>query len=41
MLRKRPINLNLQSTEATIELISGVLTSGVDIAEVRDGLDVK
>lgn len=37
MLRRRPINLNTQSTEATVELISGVLASGVDISEVRWG----
>lgn len=34
MLRRRPHNLNAQSTEATVELISGVLESGVDVAEV-------
>lgn len=34
MLRRRPHNLNAQSTEATVELISGVLEAGVDIAEV-------
>ncbi|CAO1626561.1 unnamed protein product [Sympodiomycopsis kandeliae] len=34
MLRKRPFNLNSQSTEATVELISRVLESGVDIAEI-------
>lgn len=34
MLRRRPHNLNAQSTEATVLLISGVLESGVDVAEV-------
>ncbi len=35
MLRKRPVNLNAQSTKATIDLISGFLEAGADITEVR------
>ncbi|PWN25997.1 ribonuclease H-like protein [Jaminaea rosea] len=34
MLRRRPHNLNAQSTEATVQLISGVLEAGVDVAEI-------
>lgn len=34
MLRKRPFNLNTQSTEATVELISGVLEAGIDVSEI-------
>ncbi|SPO30538.1 related to 35 kDa ribonuclease H [Ustilago trichophora] len=34
MLRRRPINLNAQSSQATVSLISGVLESGVDVTEI-------
>lgn len=34
MLRKRPFNLNQQSTEATVHLIHSILSSGVDISEI-------
>ncbi|PWY97978.1 ribonuclease H-like protein [Testicularia cyperi] len=34
MLRKRPINLNAQSCQATVGLIAGVLESGVDVTEI-------
>jgi ribonuclease H2 subunit A len=35
MTRRRPINLNTQSTAATIGLIEGFLAAGVDVTEVR------
>lgn len=34
MLRRRPINLNAQSSQATVELIAGVLAAGVDVTEI-------
>ena len=34
MLRRRPINLNAQSSQATVALISAVLESGVDVTEI-------
>lgn len=34
MLRRRPINLNAQSSAATVGLIAGVLASGVDVTEI-------
>lgn len=34
MLRRRPINLNAQSSQATVSLIAGVLESGVDVTEI-------
>lgn len=34
MLRRRPINLNAQSSQATVSLIAGVLESGVDLTEI-------
>lgn len=34
MLRRRPINLNAQSSQATVSLIAGVLQSGVDVTEI-------
>lgn len=36
MLRRPPINLNVQSQNATISLIREVLAAGLDITEVRD-----
>ncbi|SPC66557.1 related to 35 kDa ribonuclease H [Ustilago sp. UG-2017b] len=34
MLRRRPINLNAQSSQATVLLIAGVLEEGVDVTEI-------
>ncbi|KAJ1024100.1 hypothetical protein NDA16_002939 [Ustilago loliicola] len=34
MLRRRPINLNAQSSQATVSLIAGVLEAGVDVTEI-------
>lgn len=34
MLRRRPINLNAQSSAATVSLIAGVLDKGVDVTEI-------
>ncbi|KAN0065000.1 hypothetical protein ACQY0O_002061 [Thecaphora frezii] len=34
MLHRRPVNLNVQSTLATVHLISSVLSAGVDVAEI-------
>ncbi|WFD34136.1 ribonuclease H [Malassezia cuniculi] len=34
MLRKRPHNLNAQSSDATVSLIQGVLDAGVDVTEI-------
>lgn len=34
MLRRRPINLNAQSSQATVSLIAGVLEQGVDLTEI-------
>ncbi|TKY87593.1 hypothetical protein EX895_003607 [Sporisorium graminicola] len=34
MLRRRPVNLNAQSSAATVSLIAGVLESGVDVTEI-------
>ncbi len=34
MLRRRPINLNAQSSQATVSLIAGVLEQGVDVTEI-------
>nr|CDI56672.1 related to 35 kDa ribonuclease H [Melanopsichium pennsylvanicum 4] len=34
MLRRRPINLNAQSSQATVTLIAAVLESGVDVTEI-------
>lgn len=34
MLRRRPVNLNAQSSQATVELIAGVLAAGVDVTEI-------
>ncbi|CDS02127.1 hypothetical protein, partial [Sporisorium scitamineum] len=34
MLRRRPINLNAQSSAATVSLIAAVLESGVDLTEI-------
>ncbi|EST07415.1 Ribonuclease HII/HIII domain protein [Kalmanozyma brasiliensis GHG001] len=34
MLRRRPVNLNAQSSQATVGLIAGVLESGVDVTEI-------
>ncbi|GAC94328.1 ribonuclease subunit [Pseudozyma hubeiensis SY62] len=34
MLRRRPVNLNAQSSQATVSLIAGVLDSGVDVTEI-------
>lgn len=34
MLRRRPVNLNLQSSTATILLISSILQSGVDLTQI-------
>ncbi len=34
MLRRRPINLNAQSSAATVGLIQGVLDAGVDVTEI-------
>ncbi|CBQ71403.1 related to 35 kDa ribonuclease H [Sporisorium reilianum SRZ2] len=34
MLRRRPVNLNAQSSSATVSLIQGVLDSGVDVTEI-------
>ncbi|EPQ30570.1 uncharacterized protein PFL1_02094 [Pseudozyma flocculosa PF-1] len=34
MLRRRPVNLNAQSSQATVALIAGVLESGVDVTEI-------
>lgn len=34
MLRRRPVNLNAQSSQATVSLIAGVLEQGVDVTEI-------
>ncbi|KDN42845.1 ribonuclease H-like protein [Tilletiaria anomala UBC 951] len=34
MTRRRPINLNAQSTQATVDLIAGFLEAGVDVTEI-------
>ncbi|KAJ9475809.1 Ribonuclease H2 subunit A [Pseudozyma hubeiensis] len=34
MLRRRPVNLNAQSSQATVSLIAGVLDSGADVTEI-------
>ena len=34
MLRRRPVNLNAQSSQATVSLIARVLQSGVDVTEI-------
>ena len=34
MLRRRPVNLNAQSTDATVSLIQDVLAKGVNLVHV-------